>query len=93
MTNRLTPVGSGLGAEARWGLEVVVQIVGEFRGNDTEFPQPQTPSSNPSSAIFFFHSIGALVWTFSPPESTATVTGKSRTSNSITVMELRSQFT
>lgn len=27
MTNRLTPVGSGLGAEARWGLNVVVQII------------------------------------------------------------------
>lgn len=41
-----------------------------------------TPSSNFSSAIFFFQTCGASWWTLFPSLSTATVTGKSLTSNS-----------
>ena len=41
-----------------------------------------TPSNNRSSLIFALHTCGAIVWTFAPSLSTATVTGKSFTSNS-----------
>ncbi|CAN5558679.1 hypothetical protein BH10PSE14_BH10PSE14_44220 [soil metagenome] len=39
-------------------------------------------ASNFSRAIFSFHTSGASWWTFAPSLSTATVTGKSLTSNS-----------
>ncbi len=44
-------------------------------------PDPYA-GSKPSRAILSFHTSGASWWTFAPEESTATVTGKSTTSNS-----------
>ena len=47
-----------------------------------EFADPSHAGSNRSRAIRSRHANGASVWTLAPLASTATVTGKSATSNS-----------
>ncbi len=65
-----------------WEREGVRPAQPGGKGEDSNQNADQAGNNNPSFAIFSRHTNGASWWTLFPSLSTATVTGKSLTSNS-----------